>query len=176
MGPNRSGSLSLLSISAWFLFYILITPEREPVAHHPALTPRTVILASGATEALSSSAIIPLFTFVPCMMHVSPLKFQAHLKSSISFYLNLNTSHDNFVLLKQCIEELLWRRILHYRNVTIMSKTMNVKRRTKRRSKIKTSMNIKVLRQQHFLYLKLFKASLWEFPRQIYRVFFLPKN
>lgn len=89
-----------------------------------------------------------------------PLKFQAHLKSSISFYLSLNVSHDNFVLSKQYIEELLWRRILHWRDATIMSKTINGKWRTKGRSKIKTSVNSKVLWQQHCSLPETFRSLL----------------
>lgn len=71
---------------------------------------------------------------------------------------NLTNSHDNFVLIKQQIENLFWRKnkFAKRRGIIICKEDV-----------------IKSCTQQ--LYLKLLKPP-WEFPRQIYCVFFLPQN
>lgn len=121
MGPNHSGSLSLLSISTWFLLYILKSPERKPVAHYPALTPRTVILASAATEALSSSAVIPLFTFVLCMCMSSSIEIPSSFKVKYQLLLKFEC-----LPWQLCTFKAVHRRIALEKNFTLKECYYNV--------------------------------------------------
>lgn len=71
------------------------------VAHHTALTSEIAVLASAVTEALSFSIVILLLTFFVLCMYISIFIENSNLfQSSIRFYLNMNTFHVNFVLLK----------------------------------------------------------------------------